>query len=151
MPRRYWKREIGSAVPHATPCSAHGKHSARSRGTIAIVMVLTLTLLQLGAVALVVGGAQNQDLTSIRINSIRSFYAAEGGICMGVRELMNNVDEDGDGTIGAVSDNGNTVDDPSAGQGTTFIVSKSRSGNKNYLRSVATANSMVRYIEVVLE
>lgn len=120
------------------------------RGAIALAMVLALLLLQLAIVAMVVGGVRRQDLTSTRINSMRSFYAAEAGINMGVRELMNNQDEDGDGTIGAVSDNGKSADDPTAGQGTAFIVSKSINGTVVTLRGVATANSTVRFVEITL-
>jgi hypothetical protein len=126
-------------------------HTRSRRGVIAIAMVLALILLQLGIVAMVVAGARRHDLAGARINSMRSFYAAEGGVNMGVRELMNNMDEDGDGTIGAVSDDGNSANNPGAGQATTFVVSKSVSGSQTILRSVATANSTVRFIEVVIE
>ncbi len=135
-------------IPTVHPARRTCRHR---RGAIALALVLALLLLELAIVASVVGGTRRHDLTGARINSMRSFYASEAGINMGVRELMNNQDEDGDGTIGAVSDNGNSLDDPGAGQGTAFVVSKTQQGNRRTLRSVATSNSTVRYIEVVIE
>ncbi|MGE3107718.1 MAG: hypothetical protein AB7G11_02220 [Phycisphaerales bacterium] len=126
-------------------------HRARSRrGAAALAVILGMLLMQLAIVAMVVGASRRHDLAGTRINSMRSFYAAEAGINMGVRELMNNTDEDQDGTVGAVSDDGNAITDPQTGQGTSFVVSKIVNGNQVTLRSVATANSTVRFVEITL-
>lgn len=137
--------------PAAPPHRGGPRPAAQRRGAVALAMVLALVLLELAIVAMVVAGARRHDLVGARVNSMRSFYAAEAGINMGVRELMNQMDEDGDGTIGAVSDDGNSSNNPGSGQATSFVVSKNMNGSQTILRSVATANSTVRFIEVVIE
>ncbi|MCX5691866.1 MAG: hypothetical protein NTV94_19085, partial [Planctomycetota bacterium] len=57
-----------------------------------------------------------------RIESLRAFYAAEAGINMSVRELMAGSDEDGDGTIGSISNDGNSSNNPGLSGGATFEV-----------------------------
>ena len=139
------------APPSAPSRRGRPRPTAQRRGAVALAMVLALVLLELAIVAMVVAGARRHDLVGARVNSMRSFYAAEAGINMGVRELMNQMDEDGDGTIGAVSDDGNSLNNPGSGQATSFVVSKNVNGSQTILRSVATANSTVRFIEVVIE
>jgi len=137
-------RSHSTRRPRSTPRAAR-------RATVAVVMVLALVLLQLTIVAAVIGGIRHQDLTRQRVQSSRSFYAAEAGINMAVRELMNNADEDGDGAIGSISDDANADNNPGPGQGTTLIVSKTVNGSQIIIRSAATAGGTLRTIETVLE
>ncbi len=55
--------------------------------------------------------------------SSSAFYAAESGIEMAVRELTQTppTDIDSDGTIGTISDNGNTADDPTIAGGAFYV------------------------------
>jgi len=51
-------------------------------------------------------------LSVSRVESVHALYAAEAGASMAIRELMLGVDEDGDGGIGSISDDGNDANDP---------------------------------------
>ncbi len=94
------------------------------RGIVAIAMVAVLLILDLVLIAIVIGGARDHDLTVGRIDTIRAFYAAEAGMEMCIRELMEDVDEDGDGEIGTISYETPTyvpADDPAFGNAKSMV------------------------------
>lgn len=95
---------------HRGPNGVHGRH----RGIAAMAIVFILALL-LSIVGMVLGGARDLDLTVSRLETLRAMYAAEAGAEMALREVMTNADADGDGAIGAVSDDGNEANDPVIG------------------------------------
>lgn len=82
------------------------------RGTATVSILIVLIGLQLAVMLSVLGGARDQDLGAQRLGTVRAFYAAEGAMNMALRELMNGADEDGDGTVGSISDDGNAANDP---------------------------------------
>ena len=87
---------------------------------MAAAVILMLVITQLLITAAVLGTAVDQDTTVGRVDALRAFYAAEAGISMSVRELMVGADEDGDGVIGSVSDDGDSGNDPSLVGGTSL-------------------------------
>ncbi|MCH8824965.1 MAG: hypothetical protein IH984_15830 [Planctomycetes bacterium] len=126
------------------------RSSNNRRGTAAVSMIMVLMLLDLIIVGMVIGGARDHDLTIRRIETIQSFYAAEAGMNMAIREMMNNADEDGDGGIGTISDDANDANDPTFGQAqvlVTFIVV----GPPTTLRSKGRSGNARREVETVLE
>jgi len=140
-----------SPVSKRRPRRRENLRRARERGAIAVAMALALVLLQLAVVAFVVSGGHAQNLTVYRIESARAFYAAEAGINMGVREMMNAQDEDGDGTIGSISNDGDGANNPVVGQGTSLLVAKSVNGSTTTLQATAVAGDTARTIEVDVE
>src|SRR5688572_6539228 len=80
--------------------------TAPRRGAAIVAMITTMLLLGLIGVGMVLGGARDQDLSIKRLETVRAFYAAESGMNMAIRELMVRADEDGDGAIGSISDDG---------------------------------------------
>lgn len=76
---------------------------AYRRGTVVVAVVIALVILQLLVYVVSVAGARDQDLTNRRLEGARSYYAAEAVANMAIREIGRNADEDGNGTIGAVS------------------------------------------------
>lgn len=120
------------------------------RGTVAISMILTLVIVDLIIVGIVVGGARDHDLTVRRIETINAFYAAEAGMNMAIRELMMNVDEDGDGAIGTISDDGNAANDPAIGQAQVLVTSVVV-GSQTTLTSQGRAGEARRQIVTVVE
>ncbi len=90
----------------------------------AVAMVLVLVTIDLIVVAVVLSTARDHALSVVRIDTIEAIYAAEAGVNMAVREMMEDVDEDGDGTIGTISDDGDPNTDPTIGQA-RFSVSAS--------------------------
>ena len=112
-------------------------------------MLVLLVLINLIVIGLVLGGAQDHDVTVRRVESVQAFYAAEAGINMAVRELMESADEDGDGTIGTISDDSNDANNPSFGMA-TVLVTDSVSGSETTLSSVGTAGLSQRKISALL-
>ena len=116
------------------------RSSNNRRGTAAVSMIIVLILLNLIIVGMVIGGARDHNLTIRRIETIQSFYAAEAGMNMAIRETITVTDEDGDGTVGSISDDANDANDPTFGQAQvvvttvtvfpqTTLTSQGRSGN----------------------
>jgi len=75
----------------------------RARGTVAVAIVATLTILQVCVVAGAVTGTRDQEILTLRVDTARAFYAAEGGMNLAIREVMNGADADGDGTAGSIA------------------------------------------------
>ncbi|MCP3904205.1 MAG: hypothetical protein GY715_11290 [Planctomycetes bacterium] len=95
---------------------SHRQRASPRRAMAVIAVIILLIVLALIIAGMVLGTARDHDLTHVRLNSVRSFYAAEAGVNMSIRELVNNADEDGDGTIGTISDDADDNTDPSIGQ-----------------------------------
>ncbi len=93
------------------------------RGVIAIAMIVLLLILDLIILSMVIGGTRDHDLTVRRMETIESFYAAEAGMNMAIRELMELSDEDGDLTVGTISDDSpvNPANDPTLGNAQFFV------------------------------
>lgn len=87
----------------------------RTRGAVGVGMVAAMVMLGVFMVAGVVAGVRDQDLTVQRQDAARAWYAAEAAINMALREVALDVDEDGDGGIGSISDDGKSTNDPSLG------------------------------------
>ncbi len=119
------------------PTQHHGDGDTRAarrglarRGTVMVALLLVLMGLQMAMALSVMGGARDQDLSAQRLASVRAQYAAEAGMNMAMRELFTSVDEDGDGTVGSVSSEGNSANDPLlSGNARVVVVKAMNSGN----------------------
>ncbi|MFN7020375.1 MAG: hypothetical protein ACK4WH_03480 [Phycisphaerales bacterium] len=120
------------------------------RGTVTIGLLLAFSLLMLAAVGVVGGGAHEHGLTARRAETMRAFYAAEAGMNMALREVFTNTDEDGDGTVGAISDDGDETNDPAL-PGARVAVSGSVSGATTTLRSTGRSGESRRSVIVTAE
>ena len=69
---------------------------------------------------------------------------------MAIREMMNDADEDGDGAIGTISDDGNAATDPTFGQAQVLVTS-AVAGPQTTLTSQGRAGEARRNVEAVLE
>ena len=126
-----------------------GREEPIRRGVAAIVMVVLVLLMDLVIMGMVLHGARDHDLTVRRVETVRAFYAAEGGINMGIRELMNGSDEDGDGGIGSISDDGEGATDPALGAA-TVRVSRSIEAGGTRLTSEGRDGASRRRLEATL-
>jgi hypothetical protein len=59
------------------------------RGAAVVAIVVAMLLMGLIMIGMVMNGARDQDLTVQRMSTLRSFYATEAGINMGIREVMH--------------------------------------------------------------
>ena len=103
--------------------------SIRSRRGSALVAVMVLIFIASMIVAgFVLLTGRDSDLTVRRVETIQAFYAAEAGMNMAIREVANNTDEDGDGAIGTISDDGTDANDPSVSDGQVIVTSTTANG-----------------------
>ena len=90
-------------------------------GMAAMAMIVILLIVDLIVVSVVLSQGRDHDLTVRRLETVRAMYAAEAGVNMAIRELMEDADEDLDGTIGTISDDTIDATDPALGQA-NFVV-----------------------------
>ncbi len=126
------------------------RRARHRRATIAISMVIALVVVDLIIISIVIGGARDHDLTIKRVETIQSFYAAEAGMNMAIREMMSNTDEDGDGAIGTISDDATPANDPTIGQAQVLVI-VTVAGPPTTLRSKGRSGDARREVETVLE
>ena len=89
--------------------------NAPRRALVAVAMIVVLLTLDLIIVGFVVSAGRDHALTIRRLETVEAAYAAEAGVNMSIRELMVTADEDGDGTAGSISDDGDNGNDPTLG------------------------------------
>ena len=119
------------------------------RGAAAVSMVLVLVLVSLVITGMVLGGARDHNLTVRRLETVQAFYAAEGGMNMAIREMVQDVDEDGDGTVGTISDDGNESNNPTLGAADVFVQQSANSGDTQLVSGVGSGKSS-RKVKVTL-
>lgn len=125
------------------------RQNPRRRGATAIVMVVVLLLVAIVVIGATLTGARDQDLTVRRVETVQSFYAAESGMNMAIREIVNNTDEDGDGGVGTISDDGNDANNPTFGSASVLVTTED-SGDDTILTSIGTRGTSMRRIEATL-
>ncbi len=129
----------------------HAQMNTRHRKGVAAIFILVLMfIVDLVILGVVISGSRNQSITNRRLETIRAFYAAEGGMNMAVREMMGNSDEDGDGNIGGISDDGDPSNDPDLGSA-TMSVNASAAGNETTLVSVGISGESTRSLDAIVE
>ncbi|MCH8344856.1 MAG: hypothetical protein IH983_12830 [Planctomycetes bacterium] len=121
------------------------------RGMAAIVMIVLLIILDLIIIRIVIGGARDHVLTARRVETIQAFYAAEAGMNMAIREMMNNTDEDGDTGIGSISDDGNAANDPTFGNAQVVVTRAPPAALPTTLTSQGRSGDARREIEAVVQ
>ncbi|MEE8154587.1 MAG: hypothetical protein V3T53_06455 [Phycisphaerales bacterium] len=126
------------------------RRTRHRRATIAISMIIALVVVNLIIISIVLGGARDHDLSIKRIETIQAFYAAEAGMNMAIREMMNSTDEDGDGAIGTISDDATPANDPTFGLAQVLVTS-AVAGPQTTLTSQGRAGDARRHVEAVLE
>lgn len=120
------------------------------RGSVGLAMVIVLVILQLLLVGVIASGARDQDQAVNRLDTFRSAYAVESGENMALRELMTNTDQDGDGGVGTISNDGNPNNDPALGTA-RFCVTSSIAGQQTTLVSKGRAGSTRSQAQLVTE
>ncbi len=92
-------------------------------GSAAVALIVVLIILDLIIVGLVLSSSRDHNLTLMRVETIQAFYAAEAGMNMSIKELMEDNDHDTDGVIGTISDDSNDATDPDIGAGQVVVFS----------------------------
>jgi Tfp pilus assembly protein PilX len=112
-----------------------------------IVVLLVLNIIVIGMVN--AAGGQH-DLTKRRLDTVRAFYAAEGGMHMAIREMSLSTDEDGDTGVGTISDDTNDATDPAIGDGNVAVTSAT-AGSETTLTSRGRSGDARRQMAAVTE
>lgn len=84
----------------------------RNAGSVLVGVIVALILLQTAVLASVIAARVPQDSTLRRVDAARTLYAAEGGMHMALKEIYDTTDLDGDGTVGSISADASTANDP---------------------------------------
>lgn len=116
------------------------------RGAIATALVLAIVLLGVAVTAATVAAGSRLGLASLRTENLRAVAACDGGMQLALAEIASGLDTDGDGTVGGVSDNGLTADDPTL-DGASVAVEY----NVGWLTAVATCGSATRTRSMKIE
>lgn len=89
--------------------------SFRRRGVVSVAVLILLGVLMLVVAGVVMAGGRDHEVAGLELQGERARYAADAAAHMAVKELFDNIDRDGDGGIGTISADGNTVNDPTLG------------------------------------
>jgi Tfp pilus assembly protein PilX len=125
-----------------------------NRRGVAILAFIT-ALLVLGSLSLWMFqiSASTNDASTGHFMSTGAFYAAESGFEMGLAELNNSpsTDIDSDGTIGSISDNNNSADDPAIATGKFYVkrTGTSPATYRAYGKPAVTASPWCNYQRVL--
>lgn len=95
------------------------------RGGAVVGLVALMLVMGSVIVLMVLGGARQQELSNQGLSATRSFYAAESGVNMAVREVLMNIDHDNNG-VGTIASSQLMVN---ALHGATIEVQASTLGN----------------------
>ncbi|MHC4427072.1 MAG: hypothetical protein ACYS0D_00510 [Planctomycetota bacterium] len=133
------------------------KHAGNARGqrraVAAVAMVVFLIVVDLIIVGFVVGLGRDHNLTLHRMRTLEAEYAAEAGVNMSIREMMYDLDADGDGTIGTISDDSDDGTDPTLGNA-QFVVTAAADtplAGQTTLTSSGRSGEARRQMKTILE
>jgi len=73
-------------------------------GGAAVVMITLMLLLSLIVIGILAAAANRPMLASREVEGDQTFYAADSALQLALREIMLGIDEDGDGSIGTITD-----------------------------------------------
>ncbi len=82
-----------------------------------ISVIITLIMLQIVVMGMVVLASRDSSLSKLRLENAQAEAAAIAGADMALKEIYDNVDLDGDGGIGTISNDGNAANDPTVNFG----------------------------------
>lgn len=139
---------LQGAAP-ARRAAAKRTHHRRAGSVLAVVIVLLL-ILEIAVASLLMSGVSEQGVAVDRLETIRANYAAESGMALALRELMLNADEDGDGGIGSISDDGNDSNDPALGAA-QLRVTVSRAGGLITITSAGRSGRAERIVQMIVQ
>ena len=90
-------------------------------GAVAVALIVVLITVDLIIVGMVLSGGREHDLTVKRVETVQAFFAAEAGMNMSIKEMMEGTDYDTDGMIGTISDDSDDLTDPDIGNAKVFV------------------------------
>jgi hypothetical protein len=94
------------------PCRAH-RCNRRGSVLVAVLVFLLVGGMLILSMSQVIG--RDSELAILRLEGLRSLYACEAATGLSTRELATGIDEDADGVIGSISDDGTDATDPLVG------------------------------------
>ncbi len=92
------------------------------RGSVLAAVIVLLLILEIAVASLLMSSTNEQSVGVDRLDTVRAFYAAEAGTQMALREMMLGRDEDGDGVVGGVSDDGDATTNPRFGNASVHVM-----------------------------
>lgn len=122
-------------IQHPLVSRFHKTRSSR-RGVTIVLVVMLLVLLQVAVLGTLASAARQVDLMAVTSQSAQAYYTAEGLLQRGAREVVKNLDEDANGTVGTIG---------ASGSGSSVAVTTS--GNDSVLTSTVQIGDAVRSLQ----
>jgi hypothetical protein len=119
------------------------------RAATAVAVIVVLVIIDLVIVGMVIAGSRGHDLTIRRMETVEAFYAAEAGMNMAMREMMFDEDQDGDCTVGTISHDGDSGNDPGFGNA-QWLVTATTVDCLTTLRSYGRSGDARRQMQAVV-
>lgn len=141
-------RTLQGAAPACRAAAASPRH--RRAGSVLAVVIVLLLILEIAVASLLMSGTNEQGVAVDRLETVRANYAAESGAALALRELMLNADEDGDGGIGSISDDGNDSNDPALGAA-QLRATVSREGGLITITSAGRCGRAERIVQMIVQ
>ncbi|MCC6909396.1 MAG: hypothetical protein IT430_15760 [Phycisphaerales bacterium] len=126
-----------------------GHGQATRRGSVLAAVIVLLLILELAIASLLMNSTSEQGIGIDRLDTVRAFYAAEAGAQMALREITIGRDEDGDGTVGGVSDDGEAANDPALGLA-RFHVTVTAGADATIITSEGVCGNASRVMQLIV-
>lgn len=123
---------------------------AKRRGSVLAAVIVLLLILEIALASLLMSAAGEQGVGVDRLETLRARCAAEAGAQMALREMLVGIDEDGDGSVGGISDDGDATTDPSIGPARVRVTIEAR-GGQTVLTSTGRCGRAERIIQIIVE
>lgn len=120
------------------------------RGSVLVAMLVVLLVLTLVVSAVVLSASRDSQMWSARVQGVRAQRAAEAAANMAIKEMIDNIDRDGDGGIGTISNDGNTANDPKINNGTRMWATRVDAGSATTITARAQNGEAARAVAVGL-
>ncbi len=132
------------------PGRAGAPRSRGRAGSVLAVVLVLLLVLEIAVASLLMSSTGEQGIAVDRLETVRANYAAESGTAMALRELILDADEDGDGGIGSISDDGDDQNDPALGTA-RLRVTVSRAGGMVTITSTGRCGHAERIVQMTVQ
>lgn len=120
------------ATPHDPSPARDLRPVAHRRGSVAVAVLIAMVVLTLVVFSVVRGGLHDREISATRVQSSRAFYAAEAATNIALAEVFSNTDHDGDGTIGTLSNDSNTANDPTLAGSQFYVTTAAASSGRRF-------------------
>lgn len=116
------------------------------QGSILFGVLILMLILSVFAMTGAATIATGQSMTQCSTQATQALYSADAAIEMALKEYIAGSDEDGDGTVGGISDDGNIGNNPTLGQASMEVTFSA-----SVFSATARQGQTTRIVEVTIQ